>query len=138
VQRSTADIVADFYAALSAADAEAVAATIDRHFAEDAAIEWPPSLPHGGRVQGRRKLRAIFTGIATSGAEAGATNLHLVATIGDGDRVAAELTFDWKHPGAATGVPNSALELWSFSGGLLQEIRAYYWDTAAITAPQPA
>jgi ketosteroid isomerase-like protein len=138
MQRSTAGIVADFYAALAAGDAESVAASIDGNFSEDAAIEWPPSLPHGGRIVGRRKLRAIFGGIAKAGNDAGATNLTLVRTIGDGDRVVAELTFDWRAPGAATATPNSALELWSFSDGELTEIRAYYWDTTAITADASA
>jgi hypothetical protein len=26
----------------------------------------------------------------------------------------------------------SALELWTFDGGRVQEIRAFYWDTAAL------
>ena len=60
-QRPNAQIVADFYTALSGADPDAVAAAIDAHFAEDAAIEWPPSLPHGGRVEGSRRLRGLFT-----------------------------------------------------------------------------
>jgi len=73
-QSPNAQIVADFYAALSGADPDAVAAAIDAHFAEDAAIEWPPSLPHGGRIEGSRRLRGLFTGIAKAGDQAGATN----------------------------------------------------------------
>jgi hypothetical protein len=132
------DIVADFYTALAAADADAIASVIDTHFADDAAIEWPPSLPHGGRVEGSRRLRAIFTGIAKQGAAAGATNLKLVRAIGEGDDVVACVTFDWKHPGSDVGTPNEALELWRFSDGLVRDIRAYYWDHAAITQPQHA
>jgi hypothetical protein len=130
------DIVTDFYTAISTGDAETVASTIDAHFAEDAAIEWPPSLPHGGRVEGSRKLRAIFTAIAKPGAAAGATNLQLVRAIGEGDDVVAWITFDWKHPGSDVGTPNGALELWNFSEGELRDIRAYYWDTASIASPQ--
>jgi ketosteroid isomerase-like protein len=130
------DIVADFYTAISNGDADAVASTIDAHFAEDAAIEWPPSLPHGGRVEGSRKLRAIFSAIAKPGAAAGATNLKLVRAIGEGDDVVAWITFDWKHPGSDAGTPNGALELWNFSDGVLRDIRAYYWDTASIASPQ--
>lgn len=132
------DIVTNFYTAISAGDADTVAETIDTHFAEDAAIEWPPSLPHGGRVEGNRRLRAIFTGIAKPGATAGATNLKLVRAIGEGDDVVAWITFDWKHPGSEVGTPNGALELWNFSDGLLRDIRAYYWDTASIAQPQHA
>ena len=137
-QRPTADIVADFYAALAAGDAAAIAETIDAHFADDAAVEWPPSLPHGGRVEGSRRLRGLFTGIAKAGNQAGATNLKVLRTIGDGDHVVAWITFDWKDPGAGNGTPNAALEVWSFSDGLVHEIRAFYWDTAAIAQPQHA
>lgn len=138
MSQPNAQIVADFYAALSGADPEAVAAAIDAHFAEDVAIEWPPSLPHGGRVEGSRRLRGLFTGIAKAGNQAGATNLTLVRTIGEGDHVVAEITFEWKNPGSSDAVPNAALELWSFSEGRVREIRAFYWDSAAITQPQPA
>jgi ketosteroid isomerase-like protein len=130
------DIVTDFYTALAASDADSIASLIDGHFADDVAIEWPPSLPHGGRVEGSRRLRAIFTGIAKTGASVGATNLKLIRAIGDGDEVVAWITFDWKQPGEDVGTPNSALELWEFSDGLVRDIRAFYWDTAAIAAPQ--
>lgn len=132
------DIVSDFYAALAAADADAIASTIDACFADDAAIEWPPSLPHGGRVEGSRRLRALFTGIAKSGGDQGATNLKLIRAIGEDDEVVAWITFDWKGPGEDVGTPNSALELWEFSDGLVRDIRAFYWDTAAIAQPQQA
>lgn len=132
------DTVADFYTALGAADADAIATLIDTYFADDAAIEWPPSLPHGGRVEGSRRLRAIFTGIAKAGAATGATNLKLVRVIGEGDDVVARVTFDWKHPGSDVGTPNEALELWTFSDGMVRDIRAYYWDHAAIAQPQHA
>ena len=136
MQRSSADVVAGVYAAVTAGDIEAVALLIDSHFADDAAVEWPPSVPHGGRVQGSRQLRALFTGIAKPGVEVGATNLKLLRTVGDRDHVVAWLTFDWKHADAGDAVPNSALELWSFSDGLVREIRAFYWDTAAFGQPQ--
>jgi hypothetical protein len=38
-QRPNDQIVADFYTALGGADPDAVAAAVDAHFAEDAAIE---------------------------------------------------------------------------------------------------
>jgi ketosteroid isomerase-like protein len=136
--QSPAQIVADFYAALSGGDAASIGATIDAHFADDAAVEWPPSLPHGGRVETSRRLRGLFTGIAKAGNQAGATSLKVLRIIGDGDHVVAWITFDWKNPGSDDAVPNAALEVWSFSDGLVQEIRAFYWDSAAISQPQPA
>ncbi len=132
------DIVADFYNAISNADVDTIVRTIDTHFAEDAAIEWPPSLPHGGRVQGSRKLRAVFSATANPDAPAGAKNLKLVRAIGDESEVAAWITFDWVNPGDETGTANQALELWSFADGKVREIRAFYWNTDAIGAPQRA
>jgi ketosteroid isomerase-like protein len=135
VKQNSTDIVTDFYRAVSAKDAAALAATIDAHFADDAAIEWPPTLPHGGRIEGARKLRAVFAGIAKPDAPAGVTNLDLVCAVGDNADVAAWITFDWKHPGGALA-PNSAVEMWRFDdAGKVTEIRAFYWDTDAIARP---
>jgi hypothetical protein len=129
------DTVTAFYTALSEGRADAIASTIDENFADDAAMVWPPTLPHGGRVEGSRKLRAIFSAIANPDAKTGATNLRLVRAIGDEDDVVAWITFDWKHPGEDTGTPNSALELWKFSDGVVRSIHAYYWDAASIAQP---
>jgi len=52
--------------------------------------------------------------------------------------VVAWITFEWKNPGSDDAVPNAALEVWSFSDGLVREIRAFYWDGAAISQPQHA
>lgn len=131
-------LVTDFYNALSAADTETIVRTVESRFAENAAIEWPPSLPHGGRVEGARRLRAVFAASANPDSPAGAKNLRLVSAIGEGDQVVAWITFDWLQPGSAAPVANQALELWRFSDGMVQEIRAFYWDSDAISAPQPA
>jgi ketosteroid isomerase-like protein len=134
-QRPSGQIVADFYGALSAADADAIAAVIDTHFSENASITWPPSLPHGGQVRGKQELRQLFSRIAKASGKVGATNLQLVRTIGEGDHVVAWVTFDWRQPGSEDAVPNAALELWTFSDGLVGEIQAFYWDAAAIANP---
>lgn len=135
---SPRQLVTDFYNALSAGDTETIVRTIETRFADDAAIEWPPSLPHGGRVEGARRLRAVFAASADPDAPAGAKNLRLVSAIGDGDDVVAWITFDWLQPGSVATAPNQALELWRFADGVVQEIRAFYWDTDAISTPQPA
>jgi ketosteroid isomerase-like protein len=133
--QSSTEIVTDFYHAVGAQDADALAAAIDANFAEDAAIEWPASLPHGGRIEGARTLRKMFAGIANPDAPAGVTNLKLVRALGDSADVAAWITFDWKHPDG-TIAPNSAVEMWRFDAdGKAAEIRAFYWDTDAIARP---
>ncbi|BBY80235.1 nuclear transport factor 2 family protein [Mycolicibacterium pulveris] len=131
-------LVTEFYNAISAADTATIERTIESRFAQDAAVEWPPSLPHGGRIEGARRVRAVFTASANPDAPAGAKNLRLVNAIGDGDEVVAWITFDWLQPGSTAPVPNQALELWRFADGQVQEIRAFYWDSDAIKTPQPA
>lgn len=134
VPQSPVDVVVAFYRAVSAADADAIGAVVDAAFAAEAAIEWPPSLPHGGRITGSRKLRAMFAAITAPGSSVpGPSNLTLVRTIGGDEEVVAWITFDWADPAAGTSTPNSALELWRFTDGKVSEILAYYWDHAAIT-----
>jgi hypothetical protein len=58
--------------------------------------------------------------------------------MGDGVAVVAWISFDWLTPGAEAGTPNQALELWTFADGQVRDIRAFYWDTDAIAAPQRA
>lgn len=127
-------VVERFYAAVNAGDADAVGAVVDDHFAEDAAVEWPPSLPYGGQVEGAHRLRKLFAGMAGSEAKIGPDAVKVLSITGDGDHVAAELAFDWYPPGKSRSVPSGALELWAFEGGKVRTIRAFYWDTAALTA----
>lgn len=132
--RSSRDVVLDFYRSIAASDGAALASLVDAEFADDAAIEWPASLPHGGRVEGARRLRAVLAASAKPDAPAGITNLELRSVIGDGDEVVAWITFDWKHPDGSQE-PNAALELWRFADGKASEIRAFYWDTDLISRP---
>lgn len=127
-------VVERFYTAVSAADADALGTIVDAYFSDDAAIEWPPSLPYGGRVEGKARLRKIFVGTARSDAKAGPAALEVVSLTAAGATVAAELSFDWYPPGGTTPVPSAALELWTFDLGQVRAIRAFYWDTAALVA----
>lgn len=133
--KHSTDVVTAFYRAISTSDGEALTSLVDAEFADSAAIEWPASLPHGGRIEGARRLRAVFAGIAKPDPPAGVVNLTLQSVIGDGDEVVASIAFDWKHPGGALA-PNSALELWRFEAGKVAEIRAFYWDCDAIKQPR--
>ena len=128
---SPAEIVRDFYDAVVRRDAQDLVALVERSFRDDAAITWPDGLPYGGRVEGARRLGKLFAGMATSAAPVGPENLEVEAVIDGGDKVAAQLRFDWRAPGSADSIPSGALEVWTFECGLVSEIRAYYWDTAA-------
>lgn len=124
------EIVAAFYEAAAARDAAALDALLERSFHEDAAVHWPEGLPYGGRVEGRAILRKVFAGLATPEPVMGPENLAVVSVIdGGGDQVVAQVSFDWRANGVA--IASGALELWTFADGLVTEVRAYYWDTAA-------
>lgn len=131
---SRTSIVERFYAGVSARDAEAIGSVVDDHFAEDASVEWPPSLPYGGRVEGAQRLRKMFVGMTASEVKIGPDAPQVTSITASGDTVAAELSFDWYPPGKPDGVPSGALELWTFDGDKVRSIRAFYWDTAALAA----
>jgi ketosteroid isomerase-like protein len=121
-----------FYEALVAGDADTVGALADRWFAPDAVLELPPSLPYGGRVESAHRLRRMFTAMAAGAIPAGPTGLRVVSVTGDEESAAVRLEFDWVATSGAEPVTSGALELWTFTEGSLTEIRAFYWDTAAL------
>jgi len=125
------DVVRAFYDALDRRDAEAITGLVSRSFHEDAAVVWPEGLPYGGRVEGSRRLGKVFAGMTARSQPVGPDGVEVVSVIDGGDQVAAQLTFRWHAPGSTGWVRSGALELWTFDGGLVSEIRAYYWDTAA-------
>jgi ketosteroid isomerase-like protein len=124
-------IVAEFYTAVATRDADELGALIDKVFAEDAVLVLPPSLPYGGRIAGAKRLRRMFTGAAASSVQAGPVGLRIAALTAGADRVVAELVFDWYAPGSDDPLPTGAVEVWTFSGGQVRAIDAYYRDTAA-------
>lgn len=127
-----AALVRNFYTALAKKDAEILAELVTEHFAEDASLTWPDSLPYGGTVAGAKKLQRLFQGLAGAPAAIGPGNLAVAGIVDGGDSVAADLTFDWYVPGTSDFVPSGALELWRFVDGKVSTIRAFYWDTAEL------
>ncbi len=127
-------VVRAFYDAINGRDAAAVGGTIEAAFAPDATLILPPSLPYGGTFTGAAKLGRMFAGMVGSSALVGAQRIDVTDVIDGGDRVAAQLEFDWYPPGGSVPVHGGALELWTFADGRVTEIRAYYWDTAELAA----
>ncbi|KAA9160515.1 nuclear transport factor 2 family protein [Amycolatopsis acidicola] len=125
-------VVTAFYEAVSKQDGDAVRSVVRDNFAEDAVLRWPESLPYGGSVAGKSKLERVLAGAASAGQTAGVQNLRLTGVVDGGDTVAAQLEFDWRDPKSERVVTGTgAVEVWSFTGGRVGEIKAYYWDTAA-------
>ena len=126
-----ASVVRAFYQAMSAGDGEAVRAVVRDRFADSVTLSLPESLPYGGVLSGKRKLERVLP--AAAAGSAGVQNLRLAGLVDGGDRVAAQLEFDWYTAAGALCVAGTgAVELWTFTSGLVTEIKAYYWDTAKI------
>jgi ketosteroid isomerase-like protein len=132
-----AAVVSGFYDAINAKDGDALGALIADHFALDASIVWPASLPYGGTVSGAAKLGRLFTSMLAAPAPIGPDKVSVLGLVDGGDQVAAQLSFDWFAPGSSSSIASGALELWSFADGLVTEIRAYYWDTAELVSAPP-
>jgi len=131
VSTGPSHVVRAFYDAVAAGDPSALSEIVASSFREDAAIAWPEGLPYGGRVEGASRLSRLFAGMASSAVPVGPAGLEVVSIIDGGSQVAAQLEFRWHAPGSAESISSGALELWTFDQGLVSEIRAYYWDTAA-------
>lgn len=125
------DVVRAFYDAVDRRDGAAITDLVSHSFREDASVVWPEGLPYGGRVEGAQRLGKLFAGMATRPQPVGPDGLEVVSLVDGGTSVAAQLTFRWHAPGSLGWVRSGALELWTFDDGLVAEIRAYYWDTAA-------
>jgi hypothetical protein len=126
-------IVESFYDALRARDVQAIEDLVDEHFADGAALLRPESLPGGGVTAGAETIKRFMSAAATM--EGGPLDVSqmVVAEIlehagEDCDHVVAEVRFPL-GAGATT-----ALEWWTLRDLKVIEIKAYYWDTAAMVA----
>lgn len=131
MSRSASHVVQAFYDAVAARDAGALTEIVTSSFRGDASIAWPEGLPYGGRIEGATRLARLFAGMASSPEPVGPEGLEVVSIVDGGEQVVAQLEFRWRAPGSDESIPSGALELWTFDQGLVSEIRAYYWDTAA-------
>ncbi len=128
------EVVRAFYAALNGRDVAGLNALVSNHFADDVVVAFPPSLPYGGQLRGAPVVGKVFAGLATSKANVGPKEVAVRAVLADRDRAVALLDFDWFPPGGGDAVSSGACESWRFEHGRVVEIRAYYWDTAALVA----
>jgi ketosteroid isomerase-like protein len=124
-------IVEQFYGALIARDADAVGEVIDEYFAADAKLRRPESLPGGGTLEGADRIKRLMVAVASADggpldpAEMRVENV-LESTAEDEDHVFVALGIPW------AGARTEALEWWTIRDFKVVEIRAFYWDTAAM------
>ncbi|MCG7207407.1 nuclear transport factor 2 family protein [Streptomyces arenae] len=131
-------LVRTFYRALADRDSAALEGLVAKAFSPEVTLVLPDSLPYGGTVTGAGRLARMFGRMASSPVRVGPVGPVVTAIVDGGDRIGAQLEFDWYPPGSPHALSTGALELWTFDGdGLVREIRAYYWDTAACAALVP-
>lgn len=118
-----------FYRAVGSRDAVSVARIVEARFAPDASITWPDSLPYGGTLSGAPVIAKVLSRAATASGVGGPANVQLLEVIGDGQRIAARVAFDWSASGDSPSISTEAVELWSFTDGTVTAIHAFYWDT---------
>lgn len=121
-----------FYDALTSKDGAAVSELITTSFADDATIHLPESLPYGGTISGRESLARTLGAMASMPRPVGPSEPVITDLATADNGIVARVEFDWFAPGSETSVRSNALELWTFTEGLVQSMRAFYWDTAAL------
>jgi hypothetical protein len=123
-------IVESFYDALRARDGQLVAEIVDEHFAQDAILRRPESLPGGGVTAGAEKIKRFMVAAATMDGPLDISRLDVHQILehagDDGEHVVVDVRFP--IPGGTV----NALEWWILRDLKVAEIRAYYWDTAAM------
>jgi ketosteroid isomerase-like protein len=132
-----AAVVGRLYAALAARDGVAVGQLIDDHFSADVVLHEPASLPWGGAHRGLPAVRRLFVGMTrapagTSPLDPSAIEVERLA--GQAGEVAVLLRFPFV-PAAGEPVESGAVEWFRFRDGQVTEIRAVYFDTAALVQP---
>ncbi|MEA2170757.1 MAG: uncharacterized protein QOF76_4057 [Solirubrobacteraceae bacterium] len=121
------DTVEAFYAALFGKDAEKIGSLVDEHFAPDAVLWRPESLPGGGRTEGAENIKRFMIGATKlSGPPLDVADMRIASITAGEDGLAVELAFSF------AGIDAGALELWTIVGGKVTLLRAYYWDTKAM------
>jgi hypothetical protein len=135
LNRDRAALIREFYSALSEKHAAAIGRLVEQSFSSEVTLVLPDSLPYGGTVTGADRLGRMFVRMASMPVDIGPVRPVVTDIVNGGERLAVQLEFDWYAPGVPDPLRSSALELWTFDGaGLVREIRAYYWDTAACAA----
>ncbi|MGM5069145.1 nuclear transport factor 2 family protein [Rhodococcus qingshengii] len=115
-------IASMFYDAVAGGDVPALREVVSSSFAEDAWLRRPESLPGGGVCDGRDHILAFM--------EKAVGKVPLVVRAIDVNGAGTEA---YAHIEITLGeTSTSALEWWSYAGGQVVSVKAFYWDTAAM------
>jgi ketosteroid isomerase-like protein len=116
------EIVKRHYALNAAGDFEAAASLVT----DDFVITIPPYMPFSGVYRGKTAMRQLIPLVVSSVSVTGVK--FVAATAGDG--YVAELV-EWTLAGF-DGPPMQGVEVNSFRGNLICEIRPYYFDATSM------
>ncbi len=113
--------VEGMYAAGARGDSQAVMACVD----ENVVVMEPPYLSFGGTYSGIAAFKEL---IATIGGVADVSQLEVVYTVAENDRVIGMLRF----PDRKTGKPLQLLEQSTFRDGKIVEMKIFYFDAGSL------
>lgn len=128
------DVVRDFYSAIQRKDIAALTAILGTAFAEDAIVRLPESLYYGGEYKGRESLERLFSGLAHPKSAVDADSMTMDHIIGNDEQVVVVLSFQWRGRRSSESMRTGNVEWFTFSDGLVTEVRSYYADTARCVA----
>jgi ketosteroid isomerase-like protein len=133
------EVLDRFYAAVQRKDVDEIVAAVDDGFAPDAVLRVSESLPYGGVVTGRDRIRTGLVALMTARTPIVVPeSIEVRRVIEDGDQIAYEPHFDWLAPGASEPIRMSAVEWFTFTDGRVTEMTVGYWDTAACVRAMDA
>lgn len=120
------NVVRNIYDAFARGDLETAAS----FFSDKLVLHEPESLPYGGVYSGLQEVGSIVSQIAR---RLDLSKLTIERLVGDGDDVVALVTASWNGDnGKRTEARLS--EWFTFLDRKVVEIRAFYWDVAALNA----
>ena len=121
--------VAAFYAKAAEGDAAAASAMLLDMFAPDFVVHEAPVAPWGGDYRGREAMIGLLTNLA---AFLDPTQMKVVDIVSEGDVVAVLFLASFRPSVDADPVQIHMSEWYTFTDGMVTDIRVFYWETPAV------
>lgn len=130
------EIVGQIYSAFISGDVERVIGVFDRNLADEIVLFEPESLPYGGKYERLETVKQFTAGLVDPQSPVDARKLavNFILASDSEPHVIASVSFPWDPPGGRLAIPMGALELFTFDGLKVVEMRVFLWDTAACIA----
>ena len=89
----------------------------------------PPSLPYGGEYHGRQEFMRLLGVLYTTWKD---FSFEVVEIAEGGNMVAARVHANGRNAVTGRGFSMPVMEVFRVEGGLIREMRLFYFDTAAL------